>query len=264
MNKYRSILTICAVLLAGCLPAAASGTAFILCFHTFLGTRTSSLDFSLPRFAAELDEISSLGYKFVTLDDAIAGRISGSANVVITIDDGNHSVYNAYKKVLAPRGIKPELFIPTAIVDHHAHALTWPQIRELASDGCGIAAHGYYHLSLSAFAFAKDRTACLGEIEKPAPDFVLHGNRKPDLFAYPFGLACPAAESLLANNGYAWAFLAGSTLASVRFDDASLDRYAVPRTIVYHWNFPVILAALKHNMRIQKVAVDSYRKAGRT
>ena len=71
-------------------------------------------------------------------------------------------------------------------------------------------------------------------------------NSRP-ICCYPFGSVL-TGEKELSREGYTWAFLAGSEVDPVHFDDNSLDRYAVPRTIVYHWNFSQILAALKKNL----------------
>lgn len=71
---------------------SANNQVIILVYHTFLGAHTSSLDFSKEEFIQQLDKIAQYGFHWVSLDDAVAGNVQGSKNIVMTIDDGNHSV----------------------------------------------------------------------------------------------------------------------------------------------------------------------------
>ena len=70
--------------------------------------------------------MQAMGYRFVRLEDALAGRISGTNNLVLTIDDGNHSVYPMVKHVLAPRRIPAFLFVYPGIIDSRRFAFTSP------------------------------------------------------------------------------------------------------------------------------------------
>ena len=56
------------------------------------------------------------------------GRITGTKNVLVTIDDGNRSVYEAFQKVFKPNGIRPLLAIYPNIIDKKKYALTWDQL----------------------------------------------------------------------------------------------------------------------------------------
>lgn len=223
----------------------AEGQVYILCYHTFLGSTNSSLDFSTDELGRQLDKLASLGYRFVSLGDLLAGRIEGEENILVTIDDGNRSDYAAYTKVFAKRGIKPTLFVYPAVIGRTKFALSKDRLQKLADSGCDIGAHGYYHEYLSEKAFAKNRAKCLTEIERPARALGSIVGKPIRVFAYPFGESSPEAEELLSKQGYEWAFTAGDHLSPVDLGSPSLDHYAVPRTIVYHWNFPLILRALK-------------------
>lgn len=248
MRYIRVVLLTLACGLFCVLPAAAAGDVIILCYHTFLGTHTSSLDFSPAEMAADMNKIAALGYRFVTLEDAIAGKVEGSGNVVITIDDGNHSIYQAYRDVFEPRGIKPELFVYPAIISHRKFAATWEQLKEMEQAGCGIGAHGFYHEYLSPIAFERNEKKCLIEIDRPAAMLEKHLGVRPLLFAYPFGEGSPRAEAALKQAGYTWAFLGDTKVVPVRLDSPTLDRYAVPRTIVYRWSFPDVFRALRKHL----------------
>ncbi|MGO8694966.1 MAG: polysaccharide deacetylase family protein [Rectinemataceae bacterium] len=214
----------------------ASGEVIILDYHSFLGTGRSSLDYPLTDMEVQLDRIRSLGYRFVSLDDAIAGRVEGKANVAITIDDGNRSDFEAYKNVFEERGIKPELFIYPFVIGRNKHALTPEQLRELAQDGCGVGAHGFFHEYMSAKAYGSNPKKVMMEVTRPGPALQKLLGERPLLFAYPFGEGCPTVEQALRDAGYEWAFTASDKIRAVDFADPNLDHFNVPRTIVYHWN----------------------------
>jgi len=238
-----------AIALVLAIPAArlrAEGKVVILDYHTFLGSGHSNIDYSEKELADELDAISALGYRFVNLNDAIAGKIEGSANVVITIDDGNHTIYQAYKDVFAPRGITPYLFIYPAIVRGHVrYALRPEQLVELAAAGCGIGAHGYYHNPVTDKAWARNPDGFLIEINKPGPALQKILGVAPTMFAYPFGVYSARAEEDLVQAGYSWAFAADDKVRQVDFSDPNLDHMAVPRTITYRYNRLALLRQLK-------------------
>ncbi len=246
MNRSKKRISLLLAILSLGLSLSAEGKVVILDYHTFLGNGKSNIDYSEAELAAELDRIASMGYKFVSLDDAIAGRIEGTANIVVTIDDGNHTVYPAFKDVFEPRGIKPYLFVYPAIVSGHVrYALTPEKLRFLAEAGCGIGAHGYHHNPVTDKAWAKDPKDFMHEIELPAPALERLLGSRPTMFGYPFGVFSARAEEAVAAAGYAWAFAADEKVTQVDFADPALDRMAVPRTITYRYNRGAMLRELE-------------------
>ena len=226
---------------------AAEGKVVILDYHTFLGGNKSNIDYSEKELGEDLDALRAMGYKFVNLDDAIAGKIEGSGNIVITIDDGNHTVYPAFKDVFEPRGIKPYLFVYPAIIKGHVrYALTPEKLKELAAAGCGIGAHGYHHNPVTDKAWDKDPKDFMHEIKLPGPALakILDGPA-PTMFGYPFGVFSKRAEDALALAGYSWAFAADDKVRQVSFSDPELDHMAVPRTITYRYNRKGLLRELQ-------------------
>lgn len=226
-------------------PLSAAGEVLILDYHTFLGNHSSSLDYDPSALADQLDEIRALGYRFVSLEDAISGKIEGRMNIVLTIDDGNRSSYEAYEDVLKPRSIRPELFVyPAPILKGNAHFLSASKLRLLAAEGCGIGAHGFYHEYMSEKAWRRGPNKVKTEATRPGIEIEKLTGKRPALFAYPFGVASTEAEKLLREQGYEWAFLAGDKMVWVDFTDPALDHLAVPRFIVYHWNLDQLMQAL--------------------
>ena len=225
---------------------AAEGKVVILDYHTFLGTGVSNIDYSEKELAEDLDTMTAMGYKFVSLDDAVSGRIEGKANIVITIDDGNHSIYEAFKDVFEPRGIKPYLFVyPAIVLGHVRYALTPERLQALAQAGCGIGAHGYHHDPVTDKAWARDPKDFMAEISRPGPALAKILGAAPTMFAYPFGVYSPRAQEALAAAGYSWAFAADDGVRPVSFDDPTLDHFAVPRTITYRYDSRNLVSALR-------------------
>jgi peptidoglycan/xylan/chitin deacetylase (PgdA/CDA1 family) len=246
MHRIKTAALVLASIVCLSPPAVAAGKVVILDYHTFLGDGKSNIDYSEKELAEDLDELSAMGYKFVTLEDAIAGRIEGKANIVITIDDGNHTVFTAFKDVFEPRGIKPYLFVyPAIVMGHVRYALTPEKLILLAAAGCGVGAHGYYHNPVTEKAYAKDPKAFMTEIIRPGPALAKILGAQPTAFGYPFGVYSDRAEKELASAGYSWAFTADEKVKYVSFADPSLDRMAVPRTITYRYQRKALLKALK-------------------
>ncbi len=233
---------------------ATNSEVLVLAYHSFLGSGTSSLDFSTAELATQLDEFAALGYRFVSLGDILSGAVTGKNNILITIDDGNHSVKQAFAEVFAPRSIRPTLFVYPGVIGRSKFALTRASLRALSDAGCDIAAHGYYHEYLTHKAFLANPAKCRAEIERPAS--VLSGiiGRPVRVFGYPFGLSSAEAERLLSEQGYEWAFAAGNFLSPVDFSSPALDHFAVPRTIVYRWNLKFILAGMSRRMQTVQAA----------
>ncbi|AEJ19147.1 polysaccharide deacetylase family protein [Gracilinema caldarium] len=224
---------------------SANNQVIILVYHTFLGAHTSSLDFSKEEFIQQLDKIAQYGFHWVSLDDAVAGNVQGSKNIVMTIDDGNHSVPSVVTDVLLPRHIVPTLFISAKLAERSKFAFRPEVVKQLSDLGCIIGAHGFTHQYVTKKAFESDPQRSRDEIEKPGPLISQWTGKAVPYFALPFGASSDEARQLLIKAGYSYAFLAKSHIVPVDFTDPQLDHYAVPRTIVYRWNINQILAQLE-------------------
>src|SRR4030042_1614763 len=88
------------------LPPAPS--VHVLCYHAFLDDR-KIYNFSIEELREHIDFFKSRGYRFVKFSDIINKNISGNKNILITVDDGNRTVYDAYYSVFKKNNIKPVL-----------------------------------------------------------------------------------------------------------------------------------------------------------
>lgn len=184
----------------------ASGKVFVLGYHSFLGGARSRYDFSRNEMKRHIAYFKSRGFQFVSFQDIVDGTISGNKNILITIDDGNRSVYRLYRDVLEPAGIRPLLAIYTAPVGRERFALNWRQLEELSRAGCEIASHGYYHLKMTRRLYRKKRRRFLQEIYRPKAELEKRLGKEIRVFVFPYGLFQRSSFHHLNEAGYRYAF----------------------------------------------------------
>lgn len=256
------------ILLAGAetgpsLPAPVAGfadRALILCWHTFLGDPSIQTDFSPSELGAQLEALKKLGYRFVDLDDLLAGRVSGSMNLVATIDDGHQSVTKAVESVFLPRGIRPALFIYPSVIGTMPYSMDDAAVRRLEARGCQIGAHGYHHLRVTEALYRSDRALFDKEVyTAKAKTEAISGT--PALFyAYPFGVSSPITLSEVERAGYSNAF---SVRLGFVYAEASLNSpYDLPRFVVTRDNWPEIYAFLSRNAEGSRAVMALAAPAG--
>lgn len=231
--------------IAGWREARAAGDqVFVLCYHSFHGNGRFEYDVSLKDLGSQMDELAGRGFRFVTYADLLEGKITGAKNVLIVVDDGNQSVYQAYREVFEPRGIRPVLGIYPNVIGKKSYALTWDQLTELSRAGCDIAGHGYYHLLLSRKLYEEDGQAFIREIRLSKQTLEERLGVKVASFVYPSGASSEAAKRLLKETGYECAFTIrwGRVLAPL---GSNQDPYELPRYMVTSGNWPMISGALR-------------------
>lgn len=223
---------------------AAADQVFVLCYHSFHGNGRFEYDVSLQDLGSQMDELAGRGFCFVTYADLLEGRVAGTKNVLVVIDDGNQSVYQAYRQVFEPRGIRPVLGIYPNVIGKKSYALTWEQLTELSRAGCGIAGHGYYHLLLSQKFYEEDSRAFIKEIVLSKQTLEDRLGVKVTSFVYPSGAASEAAKKLLRETGYECAFTIrwGRVLVPL---GSNPDPYELSRYMVTSGNWPMISGALR-------------------
>ena len=222
---------------------AADGRVLVLCYHSFHGDKRFDYDVSLEELGSQLDYLMGKGFVFVSYSDLRQGKVTGTRNVLIVIDDGNRSVYQAYHQVMKPRNIRPLLGIYPNIIGRKSYALTWDQLKELSQAGCDIAGHGYYHLPLSRDFYDRDSQAFVKEIRLPKQVLEEMLGVKVSSFVYPNGARSDIAKQLLSEAGYECAFTIrwGQVLAPLSAND---DPYELPRYMILNNNWPMISGAL--------------------
>jgi peptidoglycan/xylan/chitin deacetylase (PgdA/CDA1 family) len=145
-------------------PPLAAGVVPILYLHRVqpppadwstltAGQRQAALAYDdIPAaFEAQLDWLQASGYTTILPRDLAAHWDRGvplpPRPVILTFDDGDSSWTRTILPNLTRRGMVGEFYLTlTAIADH---AITWAEVRELASAGMGIGAHDVHHVQLA-------------------------------------------------------------------------------------------------------------------
>ncbi len=219
--------------------------ALILCWHSFLADPKLPTDFSLDALGAQLDALSALGYRFPSLAEALAGRLTGRLNIVVTIDDGHRTVPRAVEKVFAPRGIEPALFIYPAVIGTTSFSMGDAEIRRLVDSGHMVGAHGYHHLYVTEELWKSDRAAFEREIYKAREKTGLITARPVLAYAYPFGAFSPRTKTELSRAGYAFGLAVKPGF--VYTVEGYNDELELPRLVVTQDNWKDIYALLARN-----------------
>lgn len=223
--------------------APGKNAVFVLVYHSFLGDKPYPSDISRAELRAELNTLKQQGFHFVSFTELLAGRPVGTRNILVTIDDGNQSVYQVHQEVFKPLGIKPLLSIYPNIIGKKDYALTWEQLAELARGGCDIAAHGFYHFPLNQKAYDKDPAAFRKEIFH-SKEVLEQRLRVPvQAFVYPNGVRADITKKILKEAGYRSAFtiLWGPVHVPLTLNTDPLE---LPRYMVYKTNWAMILSAI--------------------
>jgi peptidoglycan/xylan/chitin deacetylase (PgdA/CDA1 family) len=219
--------------------------ALVLCWHSFLGDSDIVTDFSLAELRAQLDALLALGYRFVDLDDLMAGRIRGSLNIVVTIDDGHRTVPRAVDEVFLPRGIRPALFVYPAIIGAVPYAMAEAELRRLEAEGCAVGAHGYHHLFVTESLYRSDRAEFDKEIYKAKTKTEGLSSLPVLFYAYPFGAYSPITTLEVAKAGYSHGFAVRPGFVYAE-PGLNLD-FELPRLVVRRDNWQEILGLLVRN-----------------
>jgi peptidoglycan/xylan/chitin deacetylase (PgdA/CDA1 family) len=203
----KKIITSLLLIISFAISASAAENIIVdvLCYHSFL-KKTDPYSFSNEELDSQLQFFRDKGYTFVNMNDIRSGNISGRKNILVTVDDGNKSVYDAYFKVFKKYGIKPVIGIYPAIIEKKDYALSWDAISELSKEGCEIASHGYNHLYVNKKLFDNDIKAFNREIYLSKEILEKKLNRKIEVFIYPFGVRSDITIEHLKKAGYKFAF----------------------------------------------------------
>lgn len=220
--------------------AFARARVSVLCYHAFRDAplKRDPYGFTLDELASHIADLKKRGIRFVSARDVLAGRVDGSNNVLVTVDDGHRSVHEAYRRVFRPNGIRPLLAIYPNVIGKKDYALTWEQLSELAAAGCDVAAHGYYHLKINRKLHEESPRGFRKEIVGSRERLEEKLGRRISIFVYPFGVRSDVTVRAVKEAGYRCAFTIdrGAVAAPVAPGDVAfeLPRYMVTRS---NWDY---------------------------
>lgn len=249
--------------------ARAESAVSVLCYHSFLEKKKMDpFSFTIDELHSQITQLRKEGFRFVSINDVITGRITGTKNILVTVDDGNKSVYEAHRKVFKPNGIRPLLGIyPNIIINKKHYALTWEQLRELANNGCDIAAHGYFHLKVNKKLRDKNPSYFNKEIFLVKKVLEEKLNRKITAYIYPFGLRDEVTIRALREAGYRHAFTINNGRIDIPLAAAGDRSFELPRYMVTRTNWKYCFNSVMKNARHRtayRVAAADEPPAGKT
>ncbi len=228
------------------LAPAGEPSVRVLTYHRFgdiprdpFCVRASDFEQQMAWLAAQ-----NLAISLADLEAFLVGKQEVPAGaVLVTMDDGYHSVYQTALPILKRYGIPAIAFVtvgsildtaplPTALTQHPQadspeRHMTWPELRELSQDGVVVASHGWTHRSFARLD--------PGEAQQEAGRSRHYLEEKLGQpvtgFAYPFGTLADFNDQsvqMLHGQGYQWAFTSQhGAIARSRAEALTLPRIKV-------------------------------------
>lgn len=213
----------------------------ILMYHV-LGTRATPgfRRFTLhpDLFVGQLELLTGLGYRFLTVSELAAlratGRAVGQRAVVLTFDDGYADFHTYALPALTKFNATATLYVTTGHLDRVAHwtcgdddgerrMLSWSQLADVVSAGVEIGAHSHTHPELDMVGPGELRR----EIAVPRAELADRLGVPVDSFAYPFGYHSPAVRAGVAAAGYRSACGVADMMSRASSDPLVLPRLSV-------------------------------------
>ena len=256
-----------------------SGTVLVLCYHAIADLSGDPVlaDYGIDRatFAAQLDDLSARGFRFVGPDDLL-GLMNGrrpvpAKAVLITFDDCYAELADVARSILEPRGVRAIAF---AVSGMASGTNEWDQaigartlrlldargLQELHEHGVEVGCHSRSHRpmpSLAAEDLPEETVGAAGEI-------AALGIPRPRFFAYPHGQHDDDVRAAIRSAGFAGAF----GLLSRRVTGES-DRFALPRVEIlasdtgWRFRFKTEYPRLVRLLRTRAILRRLARRAGR-
>ena len=206
----------------------------ILVYHRFDPDNAPAMTVRTSTFTGQLDWLAAHHYQIIPLDQAlniIAGKAPPLATpaVVITMDDGNESVFTQAWPVIQARHIPITLFIYPSPISRASYALTWDQISKMLSSGLvEVQSHTYWHPNFNherEHRTPADYQAFVDmQLTKSKSVLEQKLNVPISVIAWPYGIVNPDLEAAAQRAGYQYglAFTGGPA-------QPGADPFAIPR-----------------------------------
>ncbi|MBU8870249.1 MAG: polysaccharide deacetylase family protein [Gemmatimonadales bacterium] len=231
----------------------------VLCYHRISRWPLPAGTWVGPgQLARQLDVLLEAGVRFISPADyhhlitapVLCGEDptpfpASTPQVLVTFDDGTVDIH-CHREILAGRGIRPLVFMPSAFLGRQ-NSWEWPipgrrirhlcgdQLRELAAAGWEIGLHGASHCDLTRLAV--DRLT--PEIAEARAELQEAVGRPVRFFSYPFGRAAPPVASRIQAEGFTAAFI----LAAHGPVQGKIDLFHLARRPVYCIDSPADVLA---------------------
>ncbi len=210
----------------------------ILLYHCIGDSADNDYWIAADEFAAQMAELSRLGYRSVTSRDVelylFGGKELPPKPVMITFDDACHNLYTHAWPILKRYGFTADIYIFTdairgdaaqrASIVQHRHGkdtlldyMIWPEIEAMVADGFVIGAHSKSHADMKTL----DEEGLKLEILYSKLKILAETGIDVTSFSYPFGSGFHRDEThrILRSAGFRVAFAAHGGVADLGRDD---------------------------------------------
>jgi len=186
-----------------CMDQRAMGEPRLLLYHDLTQRGSIPAEQAAERFAMQLGRIASMGFRFATMTEYLAGEL-GPRDVVVTFDDALQSFHQVAWPILLRLSVSPTLFVVSefaARTDARGTLMSWNDVHEVAASGATIGCHAASHVPLDQIPPEQMRS----EITHSLAAFAEQGLPTTTL-AYPFGRYNEDVKSVAETAGFEAAF----------------------------------------------------------
>jgi peptidoglycan/xylan/chitin deacetylase (PgdA/CDA1 family) len=174
----------------------------ILLYHHVNGENSDSrYTVSIPDFRNQMQALYEHGYTAITISILVDALLFGgdlpAKPVVITFDDGHHSVYDYAFPIMSEFGFPGVFYIVANRIYGTTDFVNVAEIQTMIEAGWEIGSHGYTHLDIT-----KDHASAPYEIGQSRVDLARALGTDIKTFAYPFGEVNPYVAQKVSDYGY--------------------------------------------------------------
>jgi peptidoglycan/xylan/chitin deacetylase (PgdA/CDA1 family) len=219
----------------------------ILCYHQIRDWLPSdskrAKDYIVPvnNFREQMKLLADSGYHTILPDQLYNYLLKGislpTKPIMLTFDDTRSEQYTIGYEEMKKYGFKGVFFIMTVALNKPGY-MTKEQLKQLADEGNNIGSHTWDHGNVKEYQ-SEDWEK---QIDKPTQQLEKITGKRPDYFAYPFGLWDKKAIEQIKQRGFKAAF----QLSARR--DKDDPQFTIRRMIVPgEWNANTLLKWIDRN-----------------
>lgn len=219
----------------GGLQAVGYQTVPVLAYKNFSKDKPGLMSVSEACFEEQMKYLKENGYHAITLKQLLDffdfNRQIPQKSVVITVDDGWHSLYDIAFPILKKYGFSSTLFVYTDFIGG-GKAMSWEQLKELSENGIDIQCKTRTHRNLKRprenESFRDYFESIEMELTYSKKLIKKRLNKECSCLAYPYGETSSLVIALLKKHGYRAAFT-----ATGESNPFFADKFRIHRSEIY-------------------------------
>lgn len=209
----------------------------ILAYHRFGSTVIDSMTVRTGTFRSHLEYLVKHQHPVIPLRALISHLQTGTPRlpqraVVITVDDGHHSVVREMLPLVREFNVPVTLFIYPSAISNASYALTWADLQRLARTGLfDVQSHTYWHPNFRnekrRLAPAQYRAFAVKQLTQPRMVLQRKLGITADLVSWPFGIFDREVVAIAREAGYVGGLALGQRCVTGGEDIMALPRFLV-------------------------------------